>query len=47
MSARPVGLLSWVALGVAERIIADTYSSLVSPLHQLSGVMPGKTVLVA
>ncbi len=31
----------------AERIIADTYSSLVSPLHQLSGAMPGKTVLVA
>ncbi|HZB46023.1 MAG TPA: EAL domain-containing protein [Pyrinomonadaceae bacterium] len=31
----------------AERIITDTYSSLVSPLHQLSGVMPGKTVLVA
>jgi EAL domain-containing protein (putative c-di-GMP-specific phosphodiesterase class I) len=31
----------------AERIIADTYSSLVSPLHQLSGAAPGKTVLVA
>ena len=31
----------------AERIIADTYSSLVSPLHQLSGATPGKTVLVA
>jgi EAL domain-containing protein (putative c-di-GMP-specific phosphodiesterase class I) len=31
----------------AERIIADTYASLTTPLHQLGGPAPGKTVLVA
>ncbi len=31
----------------AQRIISDTYSSLVSPLHQMNAAPVGKTVLVA